>query len=639
MNKLIFILSVVFYFAFAKAVTAQITELEGPLEHIEPRFWWSGMQHNEVEVLFHGENISKYDQVRSDFSILHVRKTENPNYLLVTFDMDLEPNTYQIELCNGDCEEGDVIPISYDILKREPESSLRKGFDSSDAIYLIMPDRFANGDPSNDSVDRMSEKANRDLKGGRHGGDIQGIIDHLDYIDDLGATAIWNTPLLEDNDERYSYHTYAQSDLYRIDPRYGTNADYKQLANELHKRDMKLIMDYVTNHWGATHWMMQDLPMPTWIHQFDDNKGKDFPVAGYANSSYRQTTQMDPHVSKRDAIYAEKGWFVSSMPDINQSDPTVLNYLIQNTIWWIEYAGLDGLRVDTYSYNEKEGIAKWTKAIMEEYPNFNIVGETWLHDQAQIAYWQKDSKIAAIQDYNTHLPSVMDFTLHDAITSAFNENEQSWDKGMIKVYENFVNDFLYPNIDHILVFAGNHDTNRINGNGLYNGDLAKYKLAMTLVLTTRGIPQLYYGDEIGMGGNRDTDGDGDIRRDFPGGWNDDEVDAFKNPTLEQKAFQEFTKKLLNYRKNKQVIHNGKLLQYVPENNCYVYFRENGVDSVMVIINNNPEEVTLDLKRFEEGLAGRKKGQDILTKQLFDLTNNIKVEGKTSLVIDLDKLGS
>lgn len=633
MNKLVFLLSVVFYFAFAKAVTAQITELEGPLEHIEPRFWWSGMQHNEVEVLFHGENISKYDQVRSDLSVLHVRKTESPNYLLVTFDMDLEPNTYQIELCNGDCEEGDVIPISYDILKREPESSSRKGFDSSDAIYLIMPDRFANGDPSNDSVDQMSEKANRDLKGGRHGGDIQGMIDHLDYIDDLGATAIWSTPLLEDNDERYSYHTYAQSDLYRIDPRYGTNADYKQLGDELHKRDMKLIMDYVTNHWGATHWMMQDLPMPTWIHQFDDNKGKDFPVAGYANSSYRQTTQMDPHVSKRDAIYAEKGWFVSSMPDINQSDPTVLNYLIQNTIWWIEYAGLDGLRVDTYSYNEKEGIAKWTKAIMEEYPNFNIVGETWLHDQAQIAYWQKDSKIAAIQEYNTHLPSVMDFTLHDAITSVFNENDQQWDKGMIKVYENFVNDFLYPNSDNILVFAGNHDTNRINGSGLYQGDLAKYQLAMTLVLTTRGIPQLYYGDEIGMGGNRDTDGDGDIRRDFPGGWNDDEVDAFKNPTLEQKAFQEFTKKLLNYRKNKEVIHHGKLLQYVPENNCYVYFRENGVDSVMVIINNNPEEVTLDLTRFQEGIDTAKEGTNILTDKTVKLTGDLKVAGKTSMVID------
>ena len=498
-----------------------------------------------------------------------------------------------------------------------------------------MPDRFANGDPSNDSTDDTTEKANRELKGGRHGGDIQGIIDHLDYVEDLGTTAIWSTPLLEDNDQAYSYHTYAQSDLYKIDSRYGTNEDYKRLGDELHKRDMKLIMDYVTNHWGATHWMMQDLPTQTWIHQFDDNAGKDFPVAGYANSSYRQTTQMDPNVSKGDAIYAEKGWFVNTMPDLNQSDPLVLNYLIQNTIWWIEYAGLDGLRVDTYSYNEKEGIAAWTKAVMDEYPNFNIVGETWLHDQAQIAYWQKDSKIAAIQDYNTYLPSVMDFTLHDAITTAFNENEQGWDKGMVKVYENFVNDFLYPDIDNVMVFAGNHDTNRINGDGLYNGDLAKYKLAMTLVLTTRGIPQLYYGDEIGMAGNRDTNGDGDIRRDFPGGWNGDTLNAFEKPTKDQKAYQDFTKKLLNYRKNKEVIHNGKLLQYVPENNCYVYFRVNGVDSVMVIINNNPEEVILDLNRFKEGIYTAQKGIDILTGKKLSLRDKLKISGKTSMVIDLD----
>ncbi|MEP3089836.1 MAG: alpha-amylase family glycosyl hydrolase, partial [Nonlabens ulvanivorans] len=511
----------------------------------------------------------------------------------------------------------------------------RKGFDSSDPIYQIMPDRFANGDPSNDSTDDTVEKVNRDFKGGRHGGDIQGVIDHLDYIDNLGATALWSTPLLEDNDEKYSYHTYAQSDLYKIDPRYGSNEDYKRLGDELHKRDMKLIMDYVTNHWGATHWMMQDLPTQTWIHQFDDNRGKNYPVDGYANSSYRQTTQMDPNASQIDETYAEKGWFVSSMPDLNQGEPLLLNYLIQNTIWWIEYAGLDGLRVDTYSYNEKKGIAAWTKAVMDEYPNFNIVGETWLHDQSQIAYWQKDSKIAAIQDYNTYLPSVMDFTLHDAIMKAFDEDQQNWDQGMIKVYDNFVNDFLYPDIDNILVFAGNHDTNRINGDGLYNGDLKKYKLAMTLVLTTRGIPQLYYGDEIGMAGNRDTDGDGDIRRDFPGGWNGDEINAFKNPTDYQKGFQDFTKRLLNYRKNKPVLHTGKLLQYVPENNCYVYFRYNDESRVMIIINNNPEAITLNLNRFKEGIDGKENGIDVLTNQKINLSDSVKVPSKTSMVIDLD----
>ncbi|MGJ8683339.1 MAG: glycoside hydrolase family 13 protein [Nonlabens sp.] len=649
MNKAIQLSSLLFilvfnYFAFAKAEQLKSNPLQNgtkasltqTIDRIEPPFWWADMEHSQVEVMFYGKNIAKNDGVDSDLPIVKITKTENPNYLFVTLEtLGKQPGSYNISFNVYDT----YYVMDYELKERKKDSKLRKGFDSSDAIYLIMPDRFANGNPSNDSTDDTVEKANREFKGGRHGGDLQGVIDHLDYLEDLGVTALWSTPLLEDNDKKYSYHTYAQSDLYKIDPRYGTNEDYKRLGDELHKRDMKLIMDYVTNHWGATHWMMQDLPTQTWIHQFDDNTGKDFPVAGYANSSYRQTTQMDPNVSQHDDNYAEKGWFVSTMPDLNQSEPLLLNYLIQNSIWWIEYAGLDGFRVDTYSYNEKEGIAKWTKAIMNEYPNFNIVGETWMHDQAQIAFWQKDSAIGAIQSYNSGLPSVMDFTLHDAIMKAFNEDQQNWDQGMVKVYENFVNDFLYPDIDNILVFAGNHDTNRINGNGLYNGDLNKYKLAMTIVLTTRGIPQLYYGDEIGMDGNRDTDGDGDIRRDFPGGWDGDEINAFNKPTDYQKGFQEFTKKLLNYRKNKSVLHTGKLLQYVPENNCYIYFRYNDDSRVMVIINNNSEAVTLDLKKFAEGIAGRKKGKDILTNQLIDLTKELKIEGKTSMVIDLDDLKS
>ncbi|WP_194850000.1 alpha-amylase family glycosyl hydrolase [Nonlabens antarcticus] len=615
------------YFAFAKAGTAQI-------QHMEPPNWWAGMEHSQVEIMFHGNNIGEFKNVNSDLEILNVRHTENPNYLFVMVETANKPaGFYDITLGKA----GIKMSKNFSLQERDENSQQRTGFDSSDAIYLLMPDRFANGDPSNDSVKSMTEKVNRADKGGRHGGDIQGIIDHLDYIKDLGATAIWSTPLLEDNDVSYSYHTYAQSDLYNIDPRYGTNELYRKLADELHSHDMKLIMDYVTNHWGATHWMMKDLPTETWIHKFPDNKGKDFPVEGYANSSYRQSTQMDPNASERDKTYAEKGWFVSTMPDLNQSEPLVLNYLIQNAIWWIEYAGLDGLRVDTYSYNEKDGIAAWTKAIMNEYPNFNIVGETWLHDQAQIAYWQKDSPISAIQSYNTNLPSVMDFTLHDAILEAFKEPEQGWDKGMIRVYENFVNDFLYPDIDNIMVFAGNHDTNRISGDGVYNSNLENYKLAMTLVLTTRGIPQLYYGDEIGMMGNKGTNGDGDIRRDFPGGWENDVNNAFHKTgrTQTQENYHGFTKNLLNYRKSKPVLHTGKLLQYVPEENCYVYFRSNENSRVMVVINNNVAAVTLDLSRFVEGLNGKNRGIDIISNSQIDLNKSLKVAGKTSLVIDLD----
>ncbi|ARN78760.1 alpha-amlyase [Nonlabens spongiae] len=613
--------------AFAKAVQAQ------SIERIEPPNWWAGMEHSAVEFMMYHKDIASYETIVSDLPVLKVRKTENPNYVFVTLDtQNQDPGNYQITLTKGPL---DVLNKTIELKKRADKSKLRKGFDSSDVIYLLMPDRFANGDPSNDSVEGLSEKADREFKGGRHGGDIQGIIDNIDYIHDLGATAVWSTPLLEDNDQRYSYHTYAQSDVYKIDPRYGSNNDYKRLADELHKKDMKLIMDYVTNHWGATHWMMRDLPSKTWIHQFDDNAGKNYPVAGYANSSYRQTTQMDPNVSDNDMKYAEKGWFVSTMPDLNQSDPLVLNYLIQNSLWWIEYAGLDGFRVDTYSYNEKEGIAKWTKAIMNEYPYFNIVGETWLHDQAQIAYWQKDSPVGAIQNFNSGCPSVMDFTLHDAIMTVFNEDAQGWDKGMIKVYENFVNDFLYSDIDNILVFAGNHDTNRINGNALLNGNLEKYKLAMTLIMTVRGIPQIYYGDEIGMGGNRDTDGDGDIRRDFPGGWDGDENNAFDKPTKLQKGYQDFTRKLLNYRKSKPVIHTGKFTQFVPENNCYVYFRHNDDEKIMVVINNNPQKMTLDLSRFREMLHSSSTGKEIISDRTIVIDETLNVRGKSSMIIELD----
>jgi glycosidase len=622
-NKYLF--GILLCLAFAKACPAQI-------ERMEPPNWWTAMEHSQVQIMLYGNGIANQGEVSSDLKILDVTKTENPNYLFVTVETSgVAAGDYELAVGNNQANSR-----KFSLEERESGSKEREGFDSSDVIYLVMPDRFANGDPSNDTVESMTDKLNRSDRNGRHGGDIQGIIDHLDYIDQLGATAIWSTPMLEDNDPRTSYHTYAQSDVYKIDPRYGTNELYRQLAVELHQRDMKLIMDVVTNHWGASHWMMGDLPMNSWIHQFDDNRDsdRDFPVQGYANSSYRQTTQMDPHASEHDMRYAEKGWFVSTMPDLNQSEPLVLTYLIQNNIWWIEYAGLDGLRVDTYAYNEKEGIAAWTKAIMKEYPNLNIVGETWMHDQAQISYWQKDSPIAAIQDYNTGLPSVMDFTLHDAILEAFKEEEQGWDKGMARVYENFVNDFLYKNTGNLLVFLANHDTNRFSGAGVYDDNVENYKLAMTLILTTRGTPQIYYGDEIGMMGDKSQYGDGDIRRDFPGGWDGDKVDAFNEPTAKQKNYQDFTRKLLNYRKDKPVLHTGDLLHYVPEQNCYVYFRHNANSRVMVIINNNPDEVTFKMDRFSEGLDGGAKGLDILTDREIDLRNLITVPGKTSMVIDL-----
>ena len=591
------------------------------VERIEPPFWWAGMQRSEIQILFYGKDIADYSvSLQEKIPVTGIIKTENPNYLFVSVDTDgLKPGILHFDFQK---KNGKKFTRQYELKPRKENSAERVGFSSEDVIYLLMPDRFANGNPDNDSVEGLTDKANRAEQGGRHGGDLQGIRDHLDYLEDLGVTAIWSTPLLEDNDASYSYHTYAQSDVYRIDPRYGSNEDYKALASEMHQRGMKLIMDYVTNHWGAEHWMIKDLPTYDWINQFP----------GYANSNYRMETQFDPHASHRDYKYCVDGWFVKSMPDLNQKNPLVLNYLIQNAIWWIEYADLYGFRVDTYSYNDKEGIAKWTKTIMEEYPNFNIVGEVWLHDQAQISYWQKDSKIGAIQNYNTYLPSVMDFTLHDATGSAFAEGA-GWDTGIMKVYNNFVNDFLYPDINNLLVFLENHDTGRFNE--IYDQNPDNYKLALTLIATTRGIPQLYYGSEIGMRGEKGK-GDGDIRRDFPGGWKEDTQNAFlaSGRTEQQEEFHSFTKKLLNWRKSSEAIHKGELIHFIPENNVYVYFRTLDDQKVMVVLNNSEEEQTLDLRRFAGQLEPGTSGKEILTETDTILDGNLIVGAKTPMIIEI-----
>ncbi|WP_417354346.1 glycoside hydrolase family 13 protein [Flavobacterium sp.] len=589
---------------------------------VEPPFWWSGMHNPELQIMFYGKNIAQYQPVCDGVIINNVIKTENPNYVFVTIDTKgLPAGELVFDFKNS--KNKTAFSEKYMLKERKEEASQKNSFDASDVIYLLMPDRFANGNPDNDTSKELNEKADRSQPNGRHGGDIEGIIKNLDYLEELGVTTIWSTPLCEDNDKGYSYHGYAQSDVYRIDPRYGTNEDYVRLSAELKKRDMKLVMDYVTNHWGAEHWMYKDLPSYNWIHQFP----------GYSQSNYRMTTQFDPNASQTDARQCMDGWFVPSMPDLDQSNPLVLNYLTQNAIWWIEYADLDGFRVDTYSYNDKEGIAKWTKAITDEYPDFNIVGEVWMHDQAQMAYWQKDSKVAAIQSYNSYLPSVMDFTLHDAIGGVFNEDQSGWDAGMQRVYDNFTNDFLYPNVNSILVFMENHDTGRFNE--IYKGDFNKYKMALTLIATVRGIPQIYYGSEIGMAGDKGK-GDADIRRDFPGGWNGDSNNAFTKSgrTVQQQQFFEFTSKMLNWRKNKDVIHNGKTTHYLPDNNVYVYFRHNTKESVMVVMNNSNETRTFSTARFAENIKNYTTGTDVITGKKVNLANEISMEPKSVMVLEL-----
>ncbi|MNS04655.1 Neopullulanase [compost metagenome] len=596
--------------------------INAQIQRVEPPFWYAGMHNPELQILFYGKNIAENEvSVSNTISIKEIKKTENPNYVFVT--IDTKNAKAQDFVFSFSKNKKVTFTHKYSLKQRRANSAERKSYDASDMIYLIMPDRFANGNPKNDSEKSVAEKADRNNPSGRHGGDIEGVIQNLDYIKELGATALWPTPLCEDNDSQGSYHGYGQSDVYKIDPRYGTNEDYIRLSSELHKRDMKLIMDYVTNHWGAAHWMMNDLPTYEWIHQFP----------GYAQTNYRMTTQFDTNASKIDSKMCMDGWFVRSMPDLNQSNPLLLNYLTQNAIWWIEYADLDGFRVDTYSYNDKEGIAKWTKAITDEYPSFNIVGEVWMHDQAQMAYWQKDSKLAAIQNYNSYLPSVMDFTLHNATSAAFNENQAAWDKGLIKIYENFANDFLYPNINNILTFVENHDTNRFNE--IYKKDFKKYQMAMTLIATVRGIPQLYYGSEIGMAGNK-SDGDAAIRLDFPGGWKGDTNNAFTKAgrNAEQEKFFDFTSKLFQWRKTNEAVHSGKTTHYIPEDNVYVYFRYTNSKTVMVVINNSEKNQTIKTPRFQENIQNFSAGKDVLTNKLVDLKSDIAIESQSALILEL-----
>jgi glycosidase len=592
------------------------------IEHIEPMNWWSGMKHSQIQLLLHGENISRFTVESPSFPIVGIVKTENPNYLFVTIETkDRNSGKYPIRLLD---KKKIVTTIDYELKERQYGSANRKGFTTEDVIYLLMPDRFANVYPGGDTHPETTEKADRSNPNGRHGGDIHGIFEHFDYIKELGATTIWTTPLLEDNEETYSYHGYAQSDLYKVDPRYGNIYYFQFLVQEAHRKGLKVIKDEVPNHWSSKHWMMKDLPTQTWIHQFPS----------FTRSSYRTSTQMDPYNSEKDKRASEDGWFDTSMPDLNQSNPLVLNYLIQNTIWWVEFAELDGLRVDTYSYNDKEAIAKWTKEIIEEYPNFNMVGEVWMHDQAQISYWQKDSPIGALQSYNSNLPSVMDFTLHDAFTQAFNESEQGWDKGMVRFYENFVNDFLYKDPNNLLIFFENHDTQRFNE---YCPNIEDYKLATTLLATTRGIPQIYYGSEIGMKGDKGK-GDADIRRDFPGGWPGDTNNAFtdKGRTTEQKAYFDFSKKIWNWRKGKSVIHTGSFTQFLPQNNVYVYFRhnENESETVMVVINNSKEAQTLDLSRFSDLIKKHKSSLDIISGNTIPLERTLTIDSKKSFILEL-----
>ncbi len=600
------------------------SNVSAQIERVEPAFWWVGMKNTQLQLLIHGNEICnrKVEIQYPGIRILKVNRACSPNYLFVTLDLDpkiTKAGKFDIQLSQP---EKPIITVNYELKKRRNDSEKRLGFSSADVIYLLMPDRFANGDSTNDNVESQPEKVDRKNSSGRHGGDLKGMQEHLDYIKELGATAIWSTPLLENNYTKYTYHGYAISDYYKIDPRFGSNDDYVKFVAASHQKGLKVIMDMVSNHCGIWAWWMSDLPFEDWIHQFPE----------YTQTNHKANTIKDIHASKIDKDLFLNGWFDKSMPDMNQQNQYFWTYFIQNSIWWIENADLDGIRMDTYPYNDRDAMAQWAKAITDEYPNFNIMGETWLFSPQDIAFWQKDAVNAL--HYNSNLPTVMDFILQRALTTCFNEHGKPWeDLGMNRLYNTISNDYLYANINDLLIFSENHDTQRYNF--LLNGDLAKFKMAMSFLMTTRGIPQIYYGSEIGMTGNKDK-GDGDIRRDFPGGWPGDSMNAFsaKGRTPIQNERFDFLSKLLNWRKNKTVIHTGLLTQYVPDNDIYVYFRYNEKEKIMVIINNNETDQILKTDRYAESLENITTGTDVMTGKKFDLKTDISILKQTALILEL-----
>jgi glycosidase len=609
-----------FYTIIALAVF--LNTFSQKLERVEPMFWWAGMKSPELQLMIYGEKISETDVAIKypGVELISVTKVQNPNYLFLDLHLaeDVLPGKFEIQFSKG---KKVVQKYLYELKAREKNSATRTGFNSSDVIYLITPDRFINGNPNNDWVEGMKEKPNRNSKDGRHGGDIQGIINSLDYLQKMGFTAVWLNPVLENNMTQVSYHGYSTTDFYKVDPRYGTNEEYRRLNDELDKRGMKLIMDMIFNHCGSEHWWMNDLPMNDWINNFPD----------YKITSHRRTINQDPHASEADRSAMVDGWFVPTMPDLNQKNPFMEKYLIQNSIWWIEYVGLEGIRQDTWPYPDKNMMTTWTKQVLDEYPDFNIVGEEWTMNPAIVSYWQK-GKVNS-DGYKCYLPSLMDFPLQNAVSSGLRNNE-NWDNGLIQIYESLANDFLYPDAGNLVTFPDNHDMSRFFVQ--VGEDVDLLKMGVTLFLTMRGIPQIYYGTEILM--RHDGSEHGNIRADFPGGWQGDIVNAITGVglTAGQKGMQDYLSKIQNWRKNKSVIHYGKLMHFVPQDGVYTYFRYNNNEVVMVLLNKNETEKTVSTTRFSEIMKGCKSGKEIITDKIIEDISEIKIPAKTAMIVELQK---
>jgi glycosidase len=613
------------------------------INRIEPTDWFVGMKNPSVQLMVYGKGIRDAESVTTDYpgvTIDSLVRLDSPNYLLVYLNVkgaEAGTMTLKFELKNEKRKvKGFTVP--YVLKQREMEGKKRKGFDISDVLYMLMPDRFAQGAGHNPQVKGMrAYKEDRTQPSLRHGGDLNGIREHLDYFKELGVTALWLTPVLENDspdDERgYStYHGYATTNYYRVDPRFGTNEDYRRLCDEAHQKGLKVVMDMIFNHSGFEHPWTLDMPTKDWLNLPEwlvESKGTSNPSGtSFLQTSYKLTPVKDPYASKVDLKETVDGWFVPTMPDLNQRNPHLMTYLIQNSKWWIETVGIDGIRMDTYPYADAKGMARWMKELDEEYPNFNTVGETWVTEPAYTAAWQKDSKLS--KD-NSYLKTVMDFAFFDRLSQAKNEETDAWWQGMNRLYNSFVYDYLYKDPTHVMAFIDNHDTDRFLGNGR---DSLMLKQALALLMTVRRIPQLYYGTEILMNGTKEVT-DGNVRKDFPGGFPGDDHNAFTpegRTKAEQQMFQ-WLSRLLHWRQGNNIITKGSMTQFIPFNGIYVIARQYKGKTALTILNGTTKPAKMEVKRYSEVIGSSKRVKDILTGRYFDLSNDVQLKPRQSLILE------
>lgn len=615
----------------AMLTTAMAMNAALKIDRIDPTDWYVGMKNPSLQLMVYGKDVSKAE-VKTDYPgvrIDSIVRLDSPNYLLVYLNLSgAQPGEMTLNFSGK--------KVKYQLKRRDKRGDERMGFTNADVLYMLMPDRFASGKTDNDQIKGMMPyKNDRSQPSLRHGGDLEGIRQHLDYFKQLGVTALWFTPVLEnnspDNGGNSTYHGYATTDYYKVDPRFGTNEEYRRLTDEAHGKGLKVVMDMIFNHCGFDHPWIKDMPSHDWLNQpqwLEKSGGTPKPNEDYLQTSYKLTPVVDPYASKIDTKETVEGWFVPTMPDLNQHNPHVMTYLIQNSIWWIETVGIDGIRMDTYPYAFADGMARWMKELNDEYPNFNTVGETWVTEPAYTAAWQKDSKVAKV---NSHLKTVMDFSFYDKINQAKNEETDDWWQGMNRIYNNFVYDYLYPNPESVMAFIDNHDTDRFLGNGR---DTLALKQALALLLTVKRIPQIYYGTEILMNGTKQVT-DGNVRKDFPGGFPGDKRNAFtaEGRTQAENAMFNWLSRLLHWRQGNEVVTKGTMTQFIPMKGVYAINRSYNGKNVLVVINGKKSDNTFTAARYAEVVPQGTVARDVTSGRKYDISHDFKLRPRQTLVLE------